>query len=229
MTKGNTYPMNLIQSPFDIPVPEEYRESAERVVVPRSELERYETHHAAQISDKFQEGPYDTLFLVPLLNGARNFAEGVLRRITPPSRLMGFRVSSYGSGTESDGSIKIYPEGVFDLLDELGRSSEPMLVILEDIVDSGNTFDRLQKPRARRDHIFYPDGEPVSEDFIKVLESLNGYNPLFSALLSKPDRRELEVHIDHLGFIIPDLWVNGYGLDTDGDFRDGDCIWAMKV
>ncbi|MBD3155561.1 MAG: hypothetical protein GF368_02800 [Candidatus Aenigmarchaeota archaeon] len=229
MTKGNTYPMDLIESPFDIPVPEEYRELAERVVVPGPELERYETYHAAQISDRFQEGPYDTLVLVPLLNGARNFAKGVSGRISLPSKLMGFRVSSYGSGTESDGSIKIYPEGVFDLLDELGKHSEPMLVILEDIVDSGHTFDRLQRPWERRDQIFYPGGEPASEDLIGALASLNGYEPLFSALLSKPGRRELEVRIDYLGFIIPNLWVNGYGLDTDGEFRDGDCVWEMKV
>lgn len=108
-------------------------------------------------------------------------------------------VSSYGSGTSSTGAVKI----VKDLSDDIeGRD----VIIVEDILDSGNTLSYLTKYLSGRN--------PAS---IRIV-----------TLLDKPDRRTADVAADYIGFTIPDAFVVGYGLDYDQRYRNLPYIGVLK-
>ena len=108
-------------------------------------------------------------------------------------------VSSYGAGTSSTGAVKI----VKDLSDDIeGRD----VIIVEDILDSGNTLSYLTKYLSGRN--------PAS---IRIV-----------TLLDKPDRRTADVTADYIGFTIPDAFVVGYGLDYDQRYRNLPFIGVLK-
>ena len=107
--------------------------------------------------------------------------------------------SSYGSGTESSGQVKLK----LDLADDIsGRD----VLIIEDIVDSGNTLSKLLPELQKRG--------PAS---LKVC-----------ALLDKPERRVLPFQANYVGFTIPDAFVVGYGLDFDQHYRQLPYIGVLK-
>jgi hypoxanthine phosphoribosyltransferase len=130
------------------------------------------------------------LLIVGVLKGAIFVMADLHRRLTIPSAMDFMAVSSYGSATTSSGVVRILK----DLDAEIeGRD----VLIVEDIVDSGLTLDYLVKNlRSRR---------PAS---VEVL-----------SLLTKPSRREVELPIRFVGFEVPDVFVVGYGLDYDEQYR----------
>jgi hypoxanthine phosphoribosyltransferase len=140
------------------------------------------------------------LLLVCILRGGAVFLADLMRRITIPCMLDFMSVTSYGVGArESNRSPRI----LLDLREDIaGRH----VLLVEDIVDSGYTFDHLLQLLRTR--------EPAS---LKVC-----------ALLSKPERREIQVPIDYLGFEIPDAYVCGYGIDADERHRNLPYIAAVK-
>ena len=108
-------------------------------------------------------------------------------------------VSSYGAGTRSSGAVEI----VKDLSQDIaGRD----VIIVEDILDSGNTLSYLEKIMAARN--------PAS---IRIV-----------TLMDKPDRRTADVTADYVGFTIPDSFVVGYGLDYDQRYRNLPYIGVLK-
>jgi hypoxanthine phosphoribosyltransferase len=132
------------------------------------------------------------LLLVGILRGGVVFLSDLLRRITTPCELDFMSVASYESGTRTSNRS---PRILLDLREDIaGRH----VLLVEDIVDSGYTFDHLIQLIKTR--------EPAS---LKVC-----------ALLNKPSRREVPVAIDYLGFEIPDLFVCGYGIDADERYRN---------
>ena len=128
--------------------------------------------------------------LVAVLKGAVIFAGDLLRAITIPCSIDFMAISSYGSGTESSGVVRILKD-----LDApiAGRH----VLVVEDIVDSGLTLSYLLGSLASRG--------PASLEIC--------------ALLAKPDRREVDVACRYVGFEIPNRFVVGYGLDADEHFR----------
>jgi hypoxanthine phosphoribosyltransferase len=132
------------------------------------------------------------LLIVGILRGGVVFLSDLIRRITTPCELDFISVSSYESGSRSSNRS---PRILLDLREDIaGRD----VLMVEDIIDSGYTFDHLiQLIKAR---------EPAS---VRVC-----------ALLNKASRREVHVPIDYLGFEIPDLFVCGYGIDADEQFRN---------
>ena len=108
-------------------------------------------------------------------------------------------LSSYGSGTESSGTIAIRQDLSCDVR---GRH----ILIVEDIVDSGRTLAWLVEELKRR-------GAASVEIF---------------ALLEKPSRREVDVDVRYRGYEIPDEFVVGFGLDYDERFRNLDSIAVLK-
>jgi hypoxanthine phosphoribosyltransferase len=100
-------------------------------------------------------------------------------------------VSSYGSGTESSGSIKMIKD-----LDESIEGKD--VVIVEDIIDSGRTLDKL----------------------LELLKTRKPNSLTVCTLLDKPDRRVVDVKVDYTCFNIPDEFVVGYGLDYDQKYRN---------
>lgn len=129
----------------------------------------------------------EELIVVGILKGAFMFMADLIREIESAILKVDFmRVSSYGSGQESSRQPKIVQDLSMDI-------SGKHVLIVEDIVDTGYSMKTL----------------------LKILEARGPASLKTCAFLSKPDRREVEVSIDYLGFEIPDVWVEGYGLDTD--------------
>jgi hypoxanthine phosphoribosyltransferase len=131
------------------------------------------------------------LILVGILKGAYAFYADLARAIRVPLRVDFIVVTSYGTRAKTSGKVKM----VTDLTEDIaGRD----VLLVEDIVDSGFTVQYLIKTLARR--------KPKS---IKVC-----------TLLSKPDRRKVDVPIDYVGFKISNKYVVGYGLDYQQKYRN---------
>lgn len=129
--------------------------------------------------------------LICVLKGGSMFLCELAKRITIPVSLDFMSVSSYGKNTTSSGFVKI----VKDLDDPI---KDKHVLVVEDIVDSGRTLSYLIEMLGKR--------EPAS---IRIC-----------TLLDKPDRRVTDVKVDYTGFVIPDEFVVGYGLDYDQRYRN---------
>jgi len=137
------------------------------------------------------------LVLVVILKGATVFAADLLRSLSIPAELEFVRASSYGSGT-SRGALRLAHMVDGPLV---GRH----VLLVEDIVDSGLTVNVIAK-RIKR---------------------LNPASLRIAALLDRPARRVTEVKIDFCGFVIPDRFVIGYGLDYAGLYRELPHIYSL--
>jgi hypoxanthine phosphoribosyltransferase len=131
------------------------------------------------------------LVLVGVLKGAYAFYADLARAIRIPVRVDFIVVASYGSRSKTSGKVKLVTELTEDIK---GRD----VLLVEDIVDSGLTVQHLVKSLARK--------KPRS---IKVC-----------TLLSKPDRRLVDVQVEYVGFKIPNQYVVGYGLDYQQKYRN---------
>lgn len=133
-----------------------------------------------------------SVHLICVLKGSIFFTCELAKRITVPVTLDFMSVSSYGAGTVSSGNVTIKKD-----LDESIRGKD--VIVIEDIIDSGKTLSYLLEVLKLR--------EPAS---LKLC-----------TLLDKPDRRVVEnVEVDYTGFVIPDKFVVGYGLDYDQKYRN---------
>lgn len=153
---------------------------------------------AHQISDDYAE--VNDLLLICVLKGGYIFLSDLSRSLTRPHHIDFMAVSSYGgANTESSGVVQI----MMDLKQPLaGRH----VLIIEDIIDSGNTLAYLKQLLLTR--------KPASIEIC--------------TLLNKPDRREVDVAVKYIGFEIPDEFVVGYGLDFDEYYRNLPYIAVLK-
>lgn len=131
------------------------------------------------------------LIMIGILKGAYVFYADLARAIGLPLKVDFLVVSSYAGKARSSGKIKVLTELTEDIA---GRD----VLLVEDIVDSGCTVQHLRKALGAR--------KPKS---IKVC-----------ALLNKPDRRQVEVKVDYVGFNIPNKFLVGYGLDYHQNYRN---------
>ena len=131
------------------------------------------------------------LLLVGVLKGAVFFMADLVRQLTVPCEIDFMAVSSYGNSTDSSGVVRI--------LKDLDANIEGRnVVIVEDIVDSGLTLSYLLRTLKAR--------EPRSLEVC--------------ALLTKPERRKVELPIRYVGFEIPNRFAIGYGLDHGERYRN---------
>jgi hypoxanthine phosphoribosyltransferase len=138
------------------------------------------------------------LVLIGLLRGAIIFLSDLMRAINIPVRLDFIGIQSYGMSTES-GAVRL----VMDLeTDIAGRH----VLVVEDIVDTGKTLSYLVENLKAR--------QPAS---LRVC-----------ALLDKPDRRQVPINVDYVGFEIPDKFVVGYGLDFAESYRNLPFVGVLK-
>lgn len=159
-----------------------------RVMLTEEEVDAKIKELGEQISKDYAD---KVVHLICVLKGSSFFACELAKRITVPVTIDFMSVSSYGSGTESSGQVKIKKD-----LDESLQGKDA--IIIEDIIDSGNTLSALYAMLKER--------EPNS---LKIC-----------TLLDKPDRRVVDVAVDYTGFSIPDEFVVGYGLDYDQKYRN---------
>lgn len=139
------------------------------------------------------------LLLVSVLKGSVLVMADLMRAISIPVRIDFMSVSSYGNAVKTSGVVKIIKDLDIDI-------SGYDVLIVEDILDSGMTLSYLTQILAKR-----------NPNSIKVL-----------TLLDKPERRQVEVPIDYVGFEVPDEFVIGYGLDYDEKYRNLPYIGILK-
>lgn len=137
--------------------------------------------------------------IVSVLKGSYVFMADLTRKIDTACNVDFMVVSSYGKGTKTTGEVQI----IKDIEQQIdGRD----LIIVEDILDSGVTLSYL----------------------MKILEARGANSIRLCTLLSKPERRRVEVKVDYLGFEIPDEFVVGYGLDYAEKYRNLPYIGILK-
>jgi hypoxanthine phosphoribosyltransferase len=166
-----------------------YQEFLSEILIDERSLRTRIAELGAEISRDYQGAD---LLLICILRGGLVFMVDLMRQITAPHQIDFMAVSSYGSGArQSGGSVRL----TLDLKTDI-RGKDVLLI--EDIVDSGNTIAYVLE--------FLQTRQPRS---LKVC-----------TMLDKPERRETPVPIHYCGFTIPNKFVFGYGLDLDEYYRN---------
>lgn len=159
-----------------------------KVMISEEEVEKKVLELAEQINKDYAGR---SVKLICILKGSVFFTCELAKRLTIPVTLDFMSVSSYGSAQVSSGRVKIVKD-----LDESIEDDD--VLVIEDIIDSGNTLRYL----------------------LDLLSSRNPASIKLCTLLDKPDRRVTDVKVDYVGFQIPDKFVVGYGLDYDQHYRN---------
>lgn len=168
----------------------------ERVILAEDEIQARIAEMAGQITDDYAN--VEEVYLIGILKGAFIFLADLARQLRIPHKVDFMALSSYGMTAETTGEVRI----IMDLREPI---EEKHVIIVEDIVDSGNTLDYLQRLLKGR--------QPAS---------------LKSCVLLHKERDSIELPIDYLGFEIPDVWVVGYGLDFADTYRTLPFIAELK-
>jgi len=138
------------------------------------------------------------LFVVCVLRGAVVFFSDLIRSITIPLHIDFIKASSY-AGTESSGTVNVH-------MDVDNAIAGQNVIIVEDILDTGRTLCFLKQEFLKRG--------PKS---VKIC-----------TLLDKPERRKADITADYVGYVVPDEFVVGYGLDYNEDYRHFPYIGVLK-
>jgi len=137
------------------------------------------------------------LVFLGILNGAFLFAADLFRRIDLPARISFVKLASY-EGTSSSGSIK-------ELIGWNEDIKNKTIVVVEDIIDTGNTLERI----------------------VDELTIRKAYEVRIAAMLYKPAAYTKDIPLDYIGFEIPNDFVVGYGLDYDGFGRNLPSVYTL--
>ena len=168
----------------------------ERVLFTEEELKARVAEIAREIERDYQGRE---IMLISVLRGSFIFMADLARAITLPCTVDFMAVSSYGSGTTSSGQVKITK----DLSESIeGRD----IIVVEDILDSGNTLSYL----------------------FQLLQARHPASVRLCTLLDKPSRRTKPITADYTGFTVDDLFVVGYGLDYAEKYRNLPYIGILK-
>lgn len=168
----------------------DYKDYLLEILISEKDLNNRISELGEEISKDYRESK--DLLLVCILRGAVIFLTDLSRKISIPHAIDFMAISSYGAGSRSSSGV------VRITMDLTTNISNKDVLIVEDIIDSGNTLSYVLELLSTR--------KPKS---IKVC-----------ALLDKAERREVDVPISYTGFKIPNKFVYGYGLDLDEYFRN---------
>ncbi len=167
------------------------------ILVSEEELDKITSRLAAEIDRDYAD---KRLLLVCILKGSLVFMGDLMKKLTIPVEIDCMKVSSYGAGTVTTGSVNIYLDLIRPDLNECD------ILIIEDIIDSGTTLSYLTK---------YLLGKGAKS--VKTC-----------TLLDKPSRRKVDYVPDYCGLEIPDEFVVGYGLDYAERFRALPYVGILK-
>ena len=137
--------------------------------------------------------------MVGVLNGAAIFYINLIMELDIPLEMNFIRVSSYGAGTKSSGNVRM----LYDLEADIAGKD---VLIVEDIVDSGNTLCALKE----------------------LFQKRGAKSVRCCCLLDKKERREAPIEADYVGFDVPDKFLVGYGLDYAGKYRNLKFVGTLK-
>lgn len=138
------------------------------------------------------------LLLICVMNGSVFFSVDLIKQLTVKADLDFISVASYDR-TQSTGKVTLHRDISTDITDK-------DVIIIEDILDSGRTFAFL----------------------LEHIKSKNPKSLKACSLLDKPDRRVTEVNLDYTGFVIPDVFIVGYGMDYEQQYRQLPFIGELK-
>lgn len=168
---------------------QDYREYIDKILVSEEQIKTRVRELGAEISRDYAG---EEILIVCILRGGVMFTVDLVREITVPLAIEFMAVSSYGSGArQSEGEVRI-------TLDLNTRIAGKHVLIVEDIIDSGNTLASV----------------------IELLQTRSPKSIYVCTLLDKYERREVEVPIRYCGFKIKNEFVFGYGLDMDEYYRN---------
>jgi len=166
-----------------------YEDVLAEVLIDEKTLQKRIEELGAEISKDYKDRD---LVLICFLRGGVVFLVDLMRKISVPHSIEFMAISSYGAGRrESTGHVRVD----FDLKTDI-RGKD--VLIVEDIIDSGNTL----------------------HEAIPLIEAKGPKSLEICTLLNKVSRREVDIPIRYCGFIIEDKFVYGYGLDLDDYFRN---------
>lgn len=151
-----------------------------------------------QITEDYKNSAHPLIFVI-VLKGSVFFAADLIRCVDLPCEMEFMKVSSYGAGTETSGFIQVH-------LDLKRDVTDCDVIIIEDIIDSGRTLEKLSHLLADR----------------------GAHSVKCCTLLDKPERRQVELNADYVGMRIPDEFVVGFGLDYDEKYRNLPYVGVLK-
>lgn len=137
--------------------------------------------------------------VVSVMTGAMVFTSEMLKRLNFKLNVDYVDVSSYDDGSESSGKVKLVQDLSTDIKDR-------PVIIMEDIIDTGYTLDFLTD----------------------LLRNRGAKSIEICSLLDKPERRQVDVEADYVGFKVPNEFIVGYGLDFDGVYRNLPFVGVLK-
>ncbi len=170
----------------------------EKVLVSEAEIKEICDDLAAKLTEEYGESGRD-LVLVCILKGSIMFASEVFKRLRFPCAIEFMKVSSYGAETHTSGFIQVH----LDLKRDVKGAD---VVLLEDIVDSGRTLQKLSHLLADR----------------------GAHSVKCCTLLDKPERRQVNFNADYVGRVVPDVFVVGFGLDYNEKYRNLPYVGVLK-
>ncbi len=167
-----------------------------KILLTEEEINKRVKELGAEITEDYRG---KELIIVGILKGAVVFMSELCKRIDLPMDMDFMSVSSYGKSSISTGEVKI--------IKDLDRSvAEKDVLIVEDIIDTGNTLAYLTDNLKKR-----------GANSVKIV-----------TMLDKPIRRNIKVKVDYLGFEVPNDFVVGYGLDYAEMYRNLPYVGALK-
>lgn len=171
----------------------------EEILVSEDQIKEITERIAKQITEDYKDSD-KKLVAICILKGSLMFTCDLLKKIPLPMEIDFMKVSSYGSETKSSGVVNIHLD--------IKREDLPDVdfIIIEDIVDSGNTLSHL----------------------VRYFKERGAASVKTCTLLDKPDRRSVEFTPDYCGINIPDKFVVGFGLDYNEKYRNLPFIGVLK-
>ena len=179
-------------------------QTIERILFDEKDIDAIVSRLAREIEDDYRElvSDGDKLVVVGLLNGSVQFMADLVRKIDLPLQMQFIFTSSYGASTVSNGNVQIHTAKCSEVLEDPSAH----ILIIEDIVDSGNTLSHV----------------------MKLLSEKNNKSVKLCALFDKPDRRVTPVQVDYIGERVPDEFIVGYGLDYNENYRNLAYVGVLK-
>ena len=169
-----------------------------RQLITKEELQKKVKELGVEITEDFKN-ENEPLIVIGLLKGSIVFMADLIREIKLPLEIDFIEASSYREGTQSSREVKI-------LKDLRSTISGKNVLVVEDIIDSGFTLKKV----------------------LQILGSRNPKKISLCTLLDKPERREVEVDVQYVGFEIPNEFVVGYGLDFNENYRNLEYIGVAE-
>ena len=167
-----------------------------KVLIGEDELKETVKRLGAQIT---ADNNGKAVLLIGILKGSVIFMADLMREIDLPCKIDFMAVSSYGSGTQTTGRVRINKDLDADI-------SGKDIIIIEDILDSGKTLYYIRD----------------------ILLARNPNSIKICTLFDKPDRREADIKADYVGSLVPNEFIVGYGLDYAENYRNLPFIGVLK-